>query len=98
VGAAAAAAAGAGEIFGTLRALTVVLWLGYPIVWAVGIEGFALIESAGLTSWGYSALDVFAKYVFAYLLLGWVAANQDIVERAGSVSAGDAVGTMADDD
>ncbi|MEF8809245.1 bacteriorhodopsin [Natronomonas sp.] len=83
--------AGSGEIFGTLRALTVVLWLGYPIVWAVGIEGFALVESVGLTSWGYSALDVFAKYVFAYLLLSWVADNQSVVERAGSVDAGSAV-------
>ncbi|WP_436926504.1 bacteriorhodopsin [Halosimplex amylolyticum] len=78
----AADAAGAGEIFGTLRTLTVVLWLGYPIVWAAGVEGLALVESVGLTSWAYSLLDIGAKYVFAFLLLRWVAANQDVVGRA----------------
>jgi halorhodopsin len=74
-----AAAAGTSEIFSTLRTLTVVLWLGYPIVWALGIEGLAIVDSAGLTSWGYSALDILAKYVFAYLLLRWVADNERVV-------------------
>jgi len=91
-----AEAAGTGEIFSTLRALTVVLWLGYPIVWAVGIEGLALVDSAALTSWGYSLLDVLAKYVFAYLLLSWVASNERTVARAtGSAATG--TGTPADD-
>jgi halorhodopsin len=88
-----AAAAGTDEIFGTLKLLTVVLWLGYPIVWAVGAEGLALIQSAGLTSWGYSALDVLAKYVFAFLLLRWVAANESVVgdaETSTAATAGDA--------
>jgi halorhodopsin len=76
---AAAAEAGTGEIFSTLRVLTIVLWLGYPIIWALGIEGLALIQSVGVTSWGYSALDVLAKYVFAFLLLRWVAANERTV-------------------
>ncbi len=84
-----AAAAGTDEIFGTLKILTVVLWLGYPIVWAVGAEGLALIQSAGLTSWAYSALDIFAKYIFAFLLLRWVAANDRLV--------GAATGTTGDD-
>jgi len=91
-----AEAAGTGEIFSTLRALTVVLWLGYPIVWAVGIEGLALVDSAAITSWGYSLLDVLAKYVFAYLLLSWVASNERTIARAtGSAEAG--TGTPADD-
>jgi halorhodopsin len=77
-----AEAAGTSEIFSTLRALTVVLWLGYPIIWAVGIEGLALVQSAGLTSWGYSILDIFAKYIFAFLLLRWVADNEPTVESA----------------
>ena len=80
-----AAAAGTGDIFGTLRNLTVVLWFGYPILWALGSEGLALL-SVGVTSWGYSGLDILAKYVFAFLLLRWVANN----ER--SLSSGDAVG------
>jgi halorhodopsin len=71
--------AGTGEIFETLRMLTLVLWLGYPIIWAVGIEGLALVQSVGLTSWGYSLLDVFAKYVFSFLLLQWVAENERTV-------------------
>jgi halorhodopsin len=91
-----AEAAGTSEIFSTLRALTIVLWLGYPIVWAVGIEGLALVESAGLTSWGYSALDILAKYVFAFLLLRWVADNESVVESAGS-AAGTTGATPADD-
>jgi len=88
---ASAANAGTGEIFGTLRALTVVLWLGYPIIWAVGVEGLALVGSVGLTSWGYSILDVFAKYVFSFLLLRWVASNEGVVSGARS-AAGAALG------
>jgi halorhodopsin len=78
----AAAEAGTGEIFDTLRLLTIVLWLGYPVVWALGVEGLAVVGSVGLTSWGYSALDVLAKYVFAFLLLRWVAANERTVAAA----------------
>jgi halorhodopsin len=69
-----AAANGTDEIFGTLRNLTVVLWFGYPVLWALGSEGLALL-SVGVTSWGYSGLDILAKYVFAFLLLRWVADN-----------------------
>ena len=90
-----AAAAGTSDIFETLKLLTVVLWLGYPILWALGSEGFALL-SVGVTSWGYSGLDIVAKYVFAYLLLRWVAANEGIIDSpAGSI--GSATGAPADD-
>lgn len=75
----AAAEAGTSEIFGTLRVLTIVLWLGYPIVWAIGVEGLALVQSVGLTSWGYSGLDILAKYIFAFLVLRWVSANERTV-------------------
>ena len=87
---AAAAAAGTDDIFGTLRALTVVLWLGYPIIWALGVEGLAVVPSVGITSWGYSALDVLAKYVFAFLLLRWVAANEGIVATSRRATASSA--------
>lgn len=90
-----AAEAGTDEIFGTLRALTVVLWLGYPIIWAVGVEGFALVQSVGLTSWGYSALDILAKYVFSFLLLRWVASNESVVSTTRSTAPETA--TPADD-
>jgi halorhodopsin len=92
-----AAEAGTDEVFGTLRALTIVLWLGYPIIWAVGVEGLALVESVGITSWGYSALDIGAKYLFAFLLLRWVAANQDVVAQAGSIAGSTDGPTPADD-
>jgi halorhodopsin len=92
---ASAAQAGTSEIFTTLRALTIVLWLGYPIVWAVGIEGLALIQSPGVTSWAYSALDIFAKYIFSFLLLRWVAANEGTVAGGG---AGAGMGATPADD
>ena len=85
-----AAAAGTADIFGTLKVLTVVLWLGYPILWALGAEGFAILGVAQ-TSWGYSLLDWVAKYVFGFLLLRWVAANEGLV---GSVASG-AVGAAS---
>jgi halorhodopsin len=82
-----AEAAGTGEIFQTLRLLTIVLWLGYPVVWAAGVEGLALIDSVGATSWAYSGLDILAKYVFAFLLLNWVANNESIIESGGGASS-----------
>lgn len=91
----AAVEAGTTDIFSTLRALTVVLWLGYPIVWALGIEGLAVVQSVGATSWAYSALDVLAKYVFAFLLLRWVAANERTVAGASGEAA--VASTPADD-
>ena len=84
----AASEADTDEIFGTLRALTVVLWLGYPIIWALGVEGLAVLGSVGLTSWGYSLLDVLAKYVFAFLLLRWVATNERTVATSQRAAAG----------
>jgi len=90
--------AGTDEIFGTLRILTVVLWLGYPIIWAVGVEGLALVQSVGLTSWGYSALDIGAKYLFAFLLLRWVAANQNVISRSGAGTGVEGGAAAVDDD
>jgi halorhodopsin len=90
-----AAAAGTGEIFETLKLLTVVLWVGYPVFWALGSEGFAVLGVA-VTSWGYSLLDVGAKYVFAFLLLRWVAANERVVD-AVTPDRTAAAGSPADD-
>ncbi len=83
-----AAQSNTGEIFNTLRNLTVVLWFGYPILWALGSEGLAVL-SVGLTSWGYSGLDILAKYVFAFLLLRWVANNEETIASNPALFGGD---------
>ncbi len=75
--------AGTAEIFNTLKVLTVVLWLGYPIFWALGAEGFAVLDVA-VTSWAYSGMDIVAKYLFAFLLLRWVVDNERTVAKMAS--------------
>lgn len=85
-----ARAAGTAEIFGTLKTLTVTLWLGYPIFWALGSEGLAILTTTQ-TSWAYSLLDVGAKYIFAFLLLRWVVANQNVIGNIASGSIGAAL-------
>src|SRR6056297_3644439 len=89
-----ARAAGTAEIFNTLKLLTVTLWLGYPIFWALGSEGLAILTTTQ-TSWAYSLLDVGAKYIFAFLLLRWVVANQNVIGNIASGSLG-AVTASAD--
>ncbi len=93
-----AEAAGTAEIFNTLKVLTVVLWLGYPIFWALGAEGLAVLDVA-ITSWAYSGMDIIAKYLFAFLLLRWVVDNErtiaDMASGLGSASRGG--GAPADD-
>ncbi|QSG14051.1 Bacteriorhodopsin [Halapricum desulfuricans] len=78
--------AGTEEIFNTLKLLTVVLWFGYTIWWALGNEGLAIIESVGITSWGYSAFDIVAKYLFSFLVVKYV------VDNVEKVSGGDDYG------
>jgi len=75
--------AGTAEIFNTLKVLTVVLWLGYPIFWALGAEGLAVLDVA-ITSWAYSGMDIIAKYLFAFLLLRWVVDNESSVAKMAS--------------
>jgi halorhodopsin len=87
-----AKAAGTTEIFNLLRNLTVVLWLGYTLWWAIGNEGLGLFESAGVTSWGYSAFDLVAKYLFSFLVINYTIKNVDIISAGDSYGAtGDAV-------
>nr|P15647.1 RecName: Full=Halorhodopsin; Short=HR; AltName: Full=NpHR [Natronomonas pharaonis]AAA72222.1 halorhodopsin [Natronomonas pharaonis]ABO64387.1 halorhodopsin [synthetic construct]ABQ08589.1 mammalian codon-optimized halorhodopsin [synthetic construct] len=90
-----AKAAGTADMFNTLKLLTVVMWLGYPIVWALGVEGIAVLP-VGVTSWGYSFLDIVAKYIFAFLLLNYLTSNESVV--SGSIlDVPSASGTPADD-
>jgi len=87
-----AKAAGTYEIFSLLRWLTVILWFGYTIWWALGNEGAGIIESVGITSWGYSAFDIVAKYGFSFLVIRYVVNNQDIISKGETFGAtGDAI-------
>jgi len=76
-----AAKAGTADIFNTLKLLTVVLWFGYTIWWGIGNEGLALIESAAITSWGYSAFDIVAKYGFSFLVIRYTVNNVNTVSE-----------------
>lgn len=82
-----AARAGTGDIFSTLKWLTVVLWFGYTIWWGIGNEGLALIESVAITSWGYSAFDIVAKYAFSFLVINYVVDNVDTVSEGADYGA-----------
>jgi len=62
---------GTSDLFRTLKFLTVVGWFGYPILWALGVEGIAILDVA-ITSWGYSILDVITKYVVTFLAMFYV--------------------------
>jgi len=82
-----AKAAGTADIFNTLKLLTVVLWFGYTIWWALGNEGLAVIDSVGLTSWGYSAFDIVAKYGFSFLVINYVINNVDTISGGAEYGA-----------
>ncbi|MXR51094.1 bacteriorhodopsin [Halovenus sp. WSH3] len=82
--------AGTEDIFNTLKILTVVLWFGYTVWWAIGNEGLALIENVGITSWGYSAFDIVAKYGFSLLVIRYVLNNVE------TISAGEEYGITGD--
>lgn len=63
---------GTADIFSTLKVLTIVTWFGYPLLWFVGVEGVALLD-VQWTSWGYSLLDIVAKYAVTLLIVRYVA-------------------------
>jgi len=88
--------AGTADIFNTLKILTVVLWFGYTIWWGLGNEGLAVIESVGITSWGYSAFDIIAKYLFSFLVIRYVINNVETIS-AGTGRGTSADSTLADD-
>jgi halorhodopsin len=82
-----AKAAGTVDIFSTLKLLTVVLWFGYTLWWALGNEGTGVIASGGVTSWGYSAFDIVAKYGFSFLVINYVVNNTDRVSGGSEYGA-----------
>ncbi|MEY7850673.1 bacteriorhodopsin [Natrarchaeobius sp. A-rgal3] len=69
---------GTGDLFTKLKILTVVGWFGYPILWALGVEGFALLE-IWMTSWGYSVLDIITKYIVTVLIVLYVVKEPETI-------------------
>lgn len=63
--------AGTEDIFDKLKVITVVTWFGYPVLWLVGAGGVAILD-VWMTSWGYTILDVVAKYVVSVLVVLYV--------------------------
>ncbi|WP_265109039.1 bacteriorhodopsin [Halosolutus halophilus] len=78
--------AGTTDLFRTLKLLTVVGWFGYPILWALGVEGFAILDVA-ITSWGYSILDVITKYVVTFLAMFYVVDEPDSITGGADYGA-----------
>ncbi|WP_254762190.1 bacteriorhodopsin [Natrinema marinum] len=77
---------GTADLFGTLKLLTVVGWFGYPILWALGVEGFAVL-SVTVTSWGYSVLDIITKYVVTFVAMRYIAAEPDAITGGADYGA-----------
>lgn len=71
--------AGTEDIFTKLKILTVVTWFGYPVLWFAGVEGVGLLE-VWMTSWGYSVLDIVAKYIVTILIVLYVAEEPEEIE------------------
>ena len=92
-----AEATGTADLFTKLKILTVVGWFGYPVLWALGVEGFALLE-VWMTSWGYSVLDIITKYIVTVLIVLYVIDEPDTITAEGDYgSTLKGVGTPADD-
>lgn len=72
---------GTADVFDTLKILTVVGWFGYPILWALGVEGFAVLDVV-VTSWGYSILDIITKYIVTMVIMRYVT-NEPSAIRGG---------------
>ncbi len=62
--------------FRTLSIMLLVLWFCYPIVWALGTEGFGVFSTFVATVL-YGILDVLAKVVYGFILLR----NRNVLDR-----------------
>ncbi len=77
---------GTGDLFTTLKILTVVGWFGYPILWALGVEGFAILPVTA-TSWGYSGLDIITKYIVTFVAMFYVIEEPDSITGGADYGA-----------
>ncbi|GAB7092917.1 bacteriorhodopsin [Halolamina litorea] len=66
------------RLFGTLRNLTIVLWLLYPVVWVLGTEGTIGVIPLYWETAAFMVLDLSAKVGFGFLLLR----SRSVLEQA----------------
>jgi len=76
-----------GQLFATLRNLTVLLWAAYPVVWLIGTEGLGYIGLYPETA-AFMVLDLLAKVGFGLILVQ----SRSAIDRAASTA-----GAPADD-
>jgi len=76
-----------GQLFATLRNLTVVLWTAYPVVWLIGTEGLGFI-GLSLETAAFMVLDLLAKVGFGLILVQSRSALDRATSTAGA-PAGD---------
>ena len=83
---------GRADSFSTLRNLLIGLWVIYPVVWLLGVEGFGLIP-VGIETVIYALLDLSAKVGFGFLMVSAVSdlteGGQATQDRAGATATSD---------
>merc|ERR1712124_6281 len=68
------------DAYGKVMSITVITWIAYPVVWALG-EGAGMLEQT-VEVLLYVILDVIAKTVFSFILLQ---AHESFREEGGSL-------------
>ena len=66
------------KLFTKLRNILVVLWIAYPILWILGMQGFKIIN-IGLETAIYAILDLCAKVGFGFVL---ISTNHKVLAQA----------------
>ena len=92
-----AQATGTADVFNTLKLLTVIGWFGYPVLWFLGVEGVALISTVGVTSWGYSILDIITKYIVTLIIMLYLVKEDDAITAGAEYGSTKPASVPADD-
>lgn len=72
------------RLYGMLSVTLLVLWFCYPIVWALGSEGFGIISVLAETIL-YAILDILAKVGYGFILLSNSATLADADETPAAI-------------
>ncbi len=73
------------RLYGMLSATLLILWFCYPIVWALGSEGFGIISVFAETIL-YAILDILAKVGYGFILLSSPATLADADETPAPIN------------